>query len=90
MTEGERDLEGTLQRLHEEGIAGGVETAAGDGMRVWVGDGRETATGRIEPVTTAAGRRWTDAHAATRWLADTAARLFPGSRFAQERRLTRQ
>ncbi len=36
----------------------------------------------MEPVTTAAGRRWIDSQAAARWLAETAARLFPQSRFA--------
>lgn len=90
MTDSERDLERTLQKLHEEGITGGVETAAEDGMHVWIGDaGRRMASDRIEPVTTAAGRRWTDANAATRWLAETAARLFPRSRFAQEFKLAR-
>jgi hypothetical protein len=90
MAEGDRDLEKTLQRLHEEGIAGGVETAAGDGMHVWLGEeDRKIAAARIEPMTTAAGRRWTDAHAAARWLAETAARLFPASRFAQELKLAR-
>jgi hypothetical protein len=93
MSDGERDLEKTLQKLHEEGIIGGVETVAGDGMQVWIGDDTrriETGrieTGRIEPVITAGGRRWIDTHAATRWLAETAARLFPSSRFAQEHRL---
>jgi hypothetical protein len=90
MTDGDRDLEKTLQKLHEEGIAGGVETAAGDGMHVWLGeDDRKMATARIEPATTAAGRRWIDSHAAARWLAETATRLFPGSRFAQELKLAR-
>src|SRR4051812_20167275 len=63
----------------------GVETAVGDGMHVWVGDDvskREST--RIVPVTTVAGRRWIDSHAAPRWLADTAARLFPKSRFARQ------
>ena len=90
MTDGERDLERTLQKLHEEGITGGVETAAGDGMHVWIGDDtRRMESGKIDPATTAAGRRWTDANAATRWLAETAARLFPHSRFAQEFKLAR-
>ena len=41
--------------LHDEGITGGVETAAQDGMHVWIGDAsRRMASDRIEPVTTAA------------------------------------
>jgi hypothetical protein len=90
MADGERDLEKTLQKLHEEGIAGGVGTAANDGMHVWLGEeDRKMASARIEPTTTVAGRRWIDAHAAARWLAETAARLFPASRFAQELKLAR-
>jgi hypothetical protein len=90
MTEGERDLEKILQKLHEEGITGGVETDAGDGMHVWIGDARQKiAIGRIEPVLTAGGRRWIDGHGAARWLAEAAVRLFPGSRFAQEFKLSR-
>lgn len=76
MTDGERDLERTLQKLHEKGITGGVETAPGDGMHVWIGDDtRRIESGQID--------------AATRWLAETAARMFPRSRFAQEFKLAR-
>jgi hypothetical protein len=90
MTDSERDLERTLQKLHEEGITGGVETAPGDGMHVWIGDNtRRIESGQIDPAITAAGRRWIDGHAATRWLAETAARVFPRSRFAQEFKLAR-
>ena len=57
-------------------------------MPVWVGDdSRKLATGQIEPTTTA--RADAGPMAATRWPAATAARLFPKSRFAQERRITR-
>jgi len=58
MTDSERDLERTLQKLHEEGITGGVETAPGDGMHVWIGDNtRRIESGQIDPAITAAGRR---------------------------------
>ena len=90
MIQSEQNLEKTLQQLHEEGIAAGVETSVRDGMQIWVGDEvSKLESTRIEPVTTGAGRRWIDSHAAARWLADTAARLFPASRFAQQVQLAR-
>jgi len=90
MSQSDQNLEKTLQQLHEEGIAAGVETSVRDGMQIWVGDevGKRETT-RLEPVTTTAGRRWIDSHAAARWLAETAARLFPASRFARRLQLAR-
>ncbi len=80
-------LELTLQRLHESGIAAGVESSPEDGMRVWIGDEiRKVDATSIHPVTTIAGRRWVNGSAAARWLIEAAVRLFPNSRFGLDHR----
>ncbi len=83
------DLEITLQRLHESGIAAGVESLPESGMRVWIGDAMRKGETIVHPVVTSGGPRWVNNDAVSRWLINTAVRLFPESRFGLEYRVRR-
>jgi hypothetical protein len=79
------DLEHILHQLHDSEINAGVQTFFDAGMRVWIGDEfngirAETAINR----TRSARLKWPGGLTAARWLHETALRLYPDSRYAQE------
>jgi hypothetical protein len=79
------DLEYVLQQLHDSEINAGVQTFYDAGMRVWMGDElngiqAETTINR----TRAARLKWPEGFTAADWLHETALRLFPDSKYAEE------
>jgi hypothetical protein len=79
------DLEYVLQQLHDSEINAGVQTFYDAGMRVWMGDElngiqAETTINR----TRAARLKWPEGFTAPDWLHETALRLFPDSKYAEE------
>jgi hypothetical protein len=82
------DLEHILHQLHDSEINAAVQTFLDAGMRVWLGDeinGTRAETAIIR--TRAARLKWPEGLTAANWLHETALRLYPDSKYAEEHRI---
>jgi hypothetical protein len=78
-------LEGVLQQLHDSEINAGVQAFYDAGMRVWIGDESNGIHAETTINRTAAARlKWPEGLTAASWLHETALRLHPNSKYAEE------
>jgi hypothetical protein len=77
--------EGVLQQLHDSEINAGVQAFYDAGMRVWIGDESNGIHAETTINRTAAARlKWPEGLTAASWLHETALRLYPNSKYAEE------